>query len=148
MIRNFAVLILAVAMAVAPGVANAEPAVVLVTARDSRIESISMLDIRKAFLGIAVTVDGESLNAVRRNEDRQLDDIFLQSVVAMSRKSYERRLLSLALKFGTPRPLIADDAADQARILNERSPAISYMWRSEAEADSSVRILKVLWQES
>jgi len=126
----------------------ADAAVVLVTYKDSPIREISSLDIRKVYLGIAVTVDGNTIRALRRRDDERLNQIFLQSVVAMSKRSYERRLLSLALKFGTPRPEEVDDSDELLDSLVRIPSSIAYMWKSDAEADSRIRIIGVLWQET
>jgi hypothetical protein len=124
----------------------ADVAVVLVTGKDSSIGTVSSLDIRKAYLGISVTLDGQTVRPVRRRDDEHLDEIFLQSVMAMSHRSYERRLLSLLLKFGTPRPEEVDDRAALLGVFAREPSSITYMWKSDAEADPQVRIIRVLWQ--
>ena len=126
----------------------ADSAVVLVTAKDSPIESISSLDIRKVYLGISVTLDGNAVRALRRRDDERLNQIFLQSVMAMTHRSYERRLLSLVLKFGTPRPPEVDSHEELLELLARNPSSITYMWKREAESDSRVRIIRVLWQET
>jgi hypothetical protein len=126
----------------------ADVAVVLVTGKDSSIETVSSLDIRKAYLGISVTLDGQTVRPVRRRDDERLDEIFLQTVMAMSRRSYERRLLSLLLKFGTPRPEVVNDRANLQGALARKPSSITYMWKSDAEADPQVKIIRVLWQET
>ena len=126
----------------------ADVAVVLVTYKDSPIQSISSLDIRKAYLGISVTVDGNTIRALRRRDDERLNQIFLQSVIAMSERSYERRLVSLMLKFGTPRPAEVDDSDELLESLVTIPSSIAYMWKNEAELDPRVRIIGVLWQET
>jgi len=129
-------------------VSVAEDAVVLVTSEKSLIEDINSLDIRKAYLGISVTIDGQTVHPIRRGDDESLDRVFLQSVMAMSRRSYERRLLSLVLKFGTPRPVEVDDREQLVKLLVGRPNSISYMWKSDADSDRRVRTIKVLWQET
>jgi hypothetical protein len=126
----------------------ADVAVVLVTDKDSPIQRISSLDIRKAYLGIPVSVDGNTVRALRRRDDERLNQIFLQSVVAMSEKSYERRLLSLMLKFGTPRPDVVGDSDELLELLDRFPSSIVYMWKRDAEKDPRVRIIGVLWQET
>ena len=136
------------ALALTAATSRADDAVVLVTDKNSTIESISSLDIRKIYLGISVTNDGKVIRALRRRDDERLNQIFLQSVIAMSQRSYERRLLSLVLKFGTPRPVEVDDRDELLELLARHSSSIAYMWKSEAESDSSVKIIRVLWQET
>lgn len=130
------------------GVAHAAgAAVVLVTASDNGLENIDSLSIRKAYLGVPTQVRGRRVTPIRRKDDARLDEIFMQAVMAMSEKSYERRLLSLSLKFAVPRPVEVTDTQQLLRTLTGKPMAISYMWQSEAEADGRVRIIRVLWQE-
>jgi hypothetical protein len=139
--------LLAVILVLAGEIAAAERTVVLVAARDAAMEEISLLDIRKAYLGISVTFGGNALRPLRRNDDEQLNQIFLQTVIAMSERSYERRLLSLMLKFGTPRPDEVDGPDEIYRRLAGNPNAIAYMWKREAEQDRRVKVVRLLWQE-
>jgi len=122
--------------------------VVLVVGEDTQIEDISSLELRKAFFGITVRQNNRILRPLRNSSDAQLNEIFLQSVVAMSERSYERRLFSLALKYGRPRPEEFTDHDDLVRALHEQPNSISYMWRSDAERSARIRIIKLLWQEN
>jgi len=126
----------------------AEVAVVLVASKDSPIESISSLDTRKAYFGMTVTVEGNTVRALRRSDDARLNQIFMQSVIAMSQRSYERRLLSLTLKFATPRPVEVDNWDELLKVLTENLSTIGYMWKSDAESEPNVKIIRVLWQET
>lgn len=121
--------------------------VVLVTSVDSAIEEISSLDIRKAYLGISVTIGGSTVRPLRQTDDEQLNLIFLQTVIAMSQRSYEGRLLSMTLKFGTPRPTELDTEEEMLRELTNHPHTIGYMWKSTADSNSQVKTLKVLWQD-
>lgn len=127
--------------------AFARDAVVLVTSRDSPIAEVSSLEIRKAYLGIKVTIAGSTVRPLRQREDGRLNLIFLQSVIAMSQKSYERRLLSMMLKYGTPRPDEVDDREALIARLERNLHAVAYMWESDAESDARVKTVKVLWKD-
>ena len=146
-VRGAQILIIS-ALALMATTSRAEVAVVLVADKDSPIESVSSLDIRKIYLGITVTIGGDVVRAIRRRDDERLNQIFLQSVIAMSQRSYERRLLSLVLKFGTPRPAEVDSHDELLELLQNHSSSIAYMWKGEAESDSRVKIIRVLWQET
>ena len=140
-------LLVSIALMLPMAASMAEDTVVLVTHSDSSVEDISSLDIRKAYLGILVTVDGSTIRPIRRQEDERLNMIFLQSVVAMSQKSYERRLISMMLKFGTPRPIEVDSGEELLEQLVRNPGAIAYMWKSDADAEPRVSTIRVLWQE-
>jgi len=145
--RHVVQLLVSIALMLPMAASLAEDAVVLVTRSDSSVEDISSLDIRKAYLGISVTIGGNSIRPIRRQEDDRLNMIFLQSVIAMSQKSYERRLISMMLKFGTPRPIEVDSGEELLEQLASSPGAIAYMWKSEADAERRVKTIRVLWQE-
>lgn len=127
--------------------ALADRAVVLVTGIDSQIEALSSLEIRKAYLGYTVANGDQSLHPLRIGGEYQLNQIFLQAAVGMSEKSYERRLLFMVLKYGEPRPPVYADMNAILDALQANPFAITYMWKSDAEKNPGVRIIKVLWQE-
>ena len=89
-----------------------ERQVVLVAASTSPLHNLDSLELRKIYLGFVVKRDGEIVKGLRYTEDKTLNSIFLQTVVAMSEKSYTRRLLFLTLRQGTPRP-VENDNIDQ-----------------------------------
>ena len=122
--------------------------VVLVTAETCPLESISTLDLRKAYLGVTVTIDGRQLRPVLMRGDEKLEQIFYQSVVAMSKKSYERRRLSLALKYGTPRLAEFDDVEAVSEVLRSGGCTITFIWGRDAESLEGIKIIKLLWQDS
>ena len=128
------------------GSARAERSVVLVTHEGCAMETISMLDIRKAYFGIAVSYQGRLVRAFRLNSDVDLNRVFFQTVVAMSEKSYERRLLSMLLKYGTPRPPEFEDVAALAAALRRSDCGIAYLWLDDVTSKKNLRSIRLLWQ--
>ena len=122
--------------------------VVLVTSESCPLTSISTLELRKAYQGVAVAVEGQRLRPILMRGDDKLEQIFYQSVVAMSKKSYERRRLSLTLKYGTPRLAEIDDVAVVPEALRGKGCAITYLWGRDAESMQGVKTIKLLWQDS
>lgn len=126
----------------------ADRVVVLATSTKCEMETISALDIRKAYLGIGVSYGENSIRAFRLNNDAQLNQVFFQSVVVMSEKTYERRILLLLLKFGRPRPQAFESAADAAAAISQLPCGIVYMWQSDVEEQAGMKAIKILWQEN
>ncbi len=130
------------------GAGTSSETVVLVTGEACPLTTISTLDVRKAYLGVMVTIDGRRLRPILMRGDEKLEQVFYQSVVAMSKKSYERRRLSLALKYGTPRPAEFDDVAAASEALRSEECAITYLWGRDAESLQGVKTIKLLWQDT
>lgn len=124
----------------------ADRTVVLATGESCPIDSLGSLEVRKAYLGVVVDIDGHHLRPVRLVGDDQLDLVFFQSIVAMSRKSYARRALSLALKFGTPRPVEFVDLDAALDYVRSNQCSIVYAWAETLDGRSGTKILRTLWQ--
>lgn len=140
------ILLLTAAFVLLPCNARAERQVVLVTGDSCPVREVSSLDVRKAYLGVTVSVDGSRLRPIRLIGDEMLSSIFYQSVVHMSRKSYERRALSLALKYGTPRLEMVDSVDDAAQAVRGRECGVVYMWKDDVDRLSGIKTVRLLWQ--
>ncbi|NOQ87629.1 MAG: hypothetical protein GQ550_01790 [Gammaproteobacteria bacterium] len=129
-------------------VAAADREVVLVTASTSPLHNLDSLELRKIYLGFTVKRDGKIIKGLRNTEDENLNSIFLQTVVAMSEKSYKNRLLFLTLRQGIPRPTEYGKIEDLLSALSTKPYSVSYMWKKDAVRSSQVKILRVLWQQN
>ena len=125
--------------------AAADRTVVLVTSASCPIEELDSVAVRKAYLGVAVSVGSSHIRALRLTGDAQLEEVFFQSIVAMSRKSFERRALSLALRFGTPRPIEVDNLDTALQIVRTIECSIVYAWSDELVDRNGIKILQPLW---
>ena len=146
MMHRVALTLFVVMTCLLAGSASAERSVMLVTNDSCAMQTISMLDVRKAYFGIAVSYEGISIRAFRLNSDEVLSQVFFQSVVAMSERSYERRLLSLLLKYGTPRPQEFDNIEALIAAIERSECGIAYMWDKDVELISGIKSIRLLWQ--
>ena len=129
-----------------PRLGAAEETVVLATSTTCPVSTISALDVRKVYLGVSLRLEGQNIRPLRVNNDEKLNQVFFQSVVAMSKKSYERRLLSLALKFGTPRPIEYARLEDAVAALGRTRCSVVYGWSDDFDDAENVKVIRVLWQ--
>jgi hypothetical protein len=127
--------------------AGAGRQVVLVAAATSPLHDLDSLELRKIYLGFPVTRDEKIVRGLRNTEDEDLNRIFLQTIVAMSEKSYRRRLLSLPLRQGIPRPDKYNNAEHLLEALSRNPYSVTYMWKDAAVRSADIKILKVLWQQ-
>ena len=119
--------------------------VVLVTNERCPVSDLSRLDIRKSYLGVTVRVGDQTIRPLRLVGDRELDQVFFQTVVAMSEKSYERRALTLALKFGTPRPAEHETVAQALGALQRTPCGVLFLWADDLEDSNNTKKIRVLW---
>ena len=126
--------------------ATAERTAVLVTNSRCPVSELSSLEIRKAYLGVAVSHDGYAVRPLRLTSDPDLNRVFFQAIVAMSEKSYERRALSLALKFGTPRPEEFASREGALAALERVDCGLLYLWANDVEHFENTKVIKALWR--
>jgi hypothetical protein len=143
--RDFLHLCIA-AMCAVPAAASANDAVVLVTADPDPDFSLESLQVRKLFLGFTVLHAGNALRPVRNRSDDLLDKIFLQHVMAMSSETYERRLLSLSLQQGRPRPVEVRSWSRLVEVLLGIPHSVSFAWQSDIEDIPAIRAVRTLWR--
>lgn len=120
--------------------------VVLVTAEPDPELELSSADVRKLFLGFTVMHAGRPLRPVRNRGDELLDKIFLQHVMTMSAEAYERRLLSMTLQQGQPRPLEVRSSDALVTALLGIPHSVSFAWETDVERVRGIRIVRVLWR--
>ena len=121
--------------------------VVLVVNADGPIAKLDPIEIRKIFLGIPVIRAGHALHPIRNTSNGQLEQVFLQDIVALSQSAYDRRVLGLVLRQGKPRPIeLGSRDAVLAALYADRY-AVSYMWLSDVAGNPRVRILRILWSD-
>ena len=126
---------------------SAERSVVLAVSNESPVQALDAHDVRMLFLGHTVRIGGRTLAPIRNMSEAAIDNIFLQSVVAMSATRYDRYTLRIALQQGRPRPLEIRDSAILMSSLEQNPLGVSYFWETEARANPRLRILRVLWRE-
>jgi len=133
-------------LALAPTRTLAADIVVLVANPSLQQDEINSLTVRKVFLGLPTRSGDILLRGVRNVGDQRLTDVFLQTVVAMSQRSYDHRLLAQALQSGAPLPLEVSDHEKLVKVLTTTPGAVSYMWYEDAVRYPSIQIVRVLWR--
>ena len=121
--------------------------VVLVVDAASPVDYLDPVEVRKVFLRVPVHRDGRTLRPVVNASDPRLEQIFLQHVVAMSRTAYDRRMLTLALQHGVPRPAAPTTRDEVLAALRQDRLAITFAWERDVAGNPRVRIVRILWQD-
>ncbi len=120
---------------------------VLIVSADSKVEQLDSLEVRKLFLGLTVTHDGDRLRPVLNEADPRIKEIFLQNIVSMSDTTYDRSVLRLALIQGQIKPIAYKDMALLIKAVESDPTAVSYAWAKDVAHDPRIKILRVLWYD-
>jgi hypothetical protein len=120
---------------------------VLIVSAGSKIEQLDSLEVRKLFLGLTVTHDGNRLRPVLNEADDRVKEIFLQNIVSMSDSTYDRRLLRLSLIQGQTQPTAYKNITLLINSVAADPSAVSYAWAKDVAHEPRIRILRVLWYD-
>jgi hypothetical protein len=120
---------------------------VLIVSADSKVEQLDSHEVRKLFLGLTVTYNGDRLRPVLDEADARVKEIFLQNIVSMSDATYDRSVLRLALIQGQVKPIAYKDIALLIRAVIADPTAVSYAWAKDVANDPRIKVLRVLWYD-
>jgi hypothetical protein len=120
---------------------------VLIVSAASKIEQLDSLEVRKLFLGLTVTHNGNRLRPVLNESDDRVKQIFLQNIVSMSDITYDRRLLRLSLIQGQTQPTAYKNITLLINSVAADPSAVSYAWAEDVAHEARIRILRVLWYD-
>lgn len=121
---------------------------VLVTSSRSTLPALTPSEVRKLFLGRPVVKDGVRLEPLRNSTDPILQEVFLQKVVFMSGRAYERQLLSNVFREGGERPGDFNNTDQLLAALQSKTGSLTYMWENSAKSTPGVKVITELWQGS
>jgi hypothetical protein len=127
--------------------ALADEQLVLIVSTDSKIAQLDSLEVRKLFLGLTVTQNGNRLRPVLNETDARVKEVFLQNIVSMSDITYDRSLLRLTLIQGQRQPTAYKDIALLLKAVAADPSAVSYAWSKDVAHEPRIRILRVLWYD-
>lgn len=141
--RRFLVLLVSMLFA-APLAAthDDEPALVLVANVHSPLESLSVAQVRKLYLGMPLLVGQQRIRPLRNNTNAVVQEIFMQKVMFMSTQAYERQILSRVFRMGGTRPAEYARVRDLVGALESDPGAVTYVLRAFAEMQPGLKIIE------
>ena len=120
---------------------------VLIVSAESKVEQLDSREVRKLFLGLTVTQNGDRLRPVLNESDPRVKEIFLQNVVSMSDTSYDRSVLRLTLIQGQVKPVAYKNLASLLKAVISDPTAVSYAWAKDVAQNPRIKLLRVIWYD-
>lgn len=119
---------------------------VLVSNVNSDFQSVSLSDIRKAYLGVPVSYHGKLLVPLINLSDESLYEVFLQKVMYMSAQAYQREVTRRFIHAQGLRPKIYRNKHKLLAELSSNPQTFTYiMWQDEVKSHTNLKIVAVLW---
>lgn len=127
--------------AMADGIGCDKQHIVMVSASSSPIQPFGPTEVRRLFLGLAVSQHGQRIQPLLNLSNPLLYEVFLQKVIFMSASSYERRVLSRTFQHGDAQPLEFTEQARLSDALKSRPSAVTFMWEKDARDKSNFKVV-------
>jgi len=127
------------------GGSNHRQLVLVATAR-APIAAMSNSDVRRIYLGLRDSTGSQRSVPLGNRSDPLLYEVFLQKVIFMSARNYERQIISHVYQTGNQRIVMYDSKGDLLQHLANDPDSVSYMWATDGKVDSNLRILQVIWE--
>lgn len=127
---------------------NEERRLVLVSTTEAEVVDLSLDEIRRVFLGIPVRQKDRLIEAVINESDSLAYEVFLQTVVFHSARSYERYLIKRVFQEGGRRPARVTAMRNLPNVLADREGRVSFAWHEWAEERDDVQVVRELWRGS
>lgn len=119
---------------------------VLVAGQQSVVAVLSPEEVRKLYLGAAITRDGKTFQPLCNHTDTVAYEVFMQKVMYMSGPAYERAMMTRVVRTMNSRPPEYTAEKDLLKAITANPNAVTYMWADKAEA-AGLKIVTELWQE-
>jgi hypothetical protein len=128
------------AMLVTPMAHAEEQRIAIVASTRSGIKAISAKEVRRAYLGASIVLNGIEIKPLLNQTDKLVGEVFLQKVLFMSAEAYERQLLSRTFR-GASRPKPYENLTDLLAALKGDDATITFMLYETAINTPDIRII-------
>jgi hypothetical protein len=118
----------------------------LVSSIESTTPSLSHKEVRKLYLGVPIVKNGIRLKPLRNASDKLMTEVFLQKIIFMSKRNYERQLVSRVFRLGGERPPAYSNIQELIHELQQSPQAVTYMWADQLALADNVKSIGILWQ--
>lgn len=118
---------------------------VLVTNNLSSVPELTLKQIRQIYLGRALR--GVSITPLSNQTNDLLYEVFLQKVIFLSERDYEKRLITRTFQTGERRPIVHVKEHELLQTLSRQLGSVTFMWEETAARYPDIRVVKVLWNE-
>jgi len=117
-----------------------EQRIAVVTGQGSRIKAITAQNVRRAYLGSSIVLDGVEVKPLLNQSDELAKEVFMQKVLFMSDEAYRRLLLTRTFRGGSSVKFY-NSFTDLLDVLNNDNSAITFMLYETAIKTPGIRII-------
>ena len=135
-----AILFAACVLLATPTVRAEDQRIAIVVNAESGIQAISAKEVRRAYLGASIVLNGVEIRPLLNQSDPLAVEVFLQRIMFMSAEAYNRQLISHAFQGGS-RPKDYENPEALIAALHRDNAAITFMMYDTAVRTRGIRII-------
>ena len=117
-----------------------EQRIAIVVNAESGIKAISAKQVRRAYLGASIVLNGIEVRPLLNQSDQLAVEVFLQRILFMSAEAYERQLIAHSFQGGS-RPRAYENMTALLTALHNDNAAITFMLYDTAIKTTGIRII-------
>jgi hypothetical protein len=117
-----------------------EQRIAIVVNAESGIKAISAKEVRRAYLGASIVLNGIEVKPLLNQSDQLAVEVFLQRILFMSAEAYERQLISHSFQGGS-RPRAYENLGALLAALQKDDAAITFILYDTAINTPGIRII-------
>ena len=118
---------------------------VLVTSSESKIQNLTVLDVRKLYLGLNIDKKyGVKYPVLNASSDKTFN-FFLKKIMRMSERNYEHKLIKNIFRKGTDKVNRYKIKSELVDHLKRNPGAVSFMDEKKARDELGLKIVMKLW---
>jgi hypothetical protein len=118
---------------------------VLVAAESSPIEKISIIEIRRIYLGLPPSRDSQIKKPVINLSGQETFKAFLKNIMHMTERGYQRKLIKRIFRQGGGKIVEIDNIDALVGHLEKNPHDVSFMDMDAAKQAKGIKVVQVLW---
>ncbi|MBE9516571.1 MAG: hypothetical protein IME93_06295 [Proteobacteria bacterium] len=124
---------------------QSDTAVVLVTGSKSDITSISIIEVRRLYLGLPPVSNREAGKAVINMTDSDIFNVFLKNIMHMTEYRYRRRLVKRVFRYGSSQIKEVNSIEELSDHFASNKNDIAFVKVSSLDRLDNIKVLTRLW---
>ncbi len=144
-LQKFAVVVILVFAALCHECFAQEFKGVLVASESSQVKEISILEIRRIYLGLPSASESNIKAPVINLSNQDVYKAFLKNIMHMTEKGYKRKIVKRIFRQGGKKVKEIDDVDELVKYLEENTNHVSFMDEETAKKFKGIKVVQVLW---
>ncbi|RDH86042.1 MAG: hypothetical protein DIZ80_00800 [endosymbiont of Galathealinum brachiosum] len=124
---------------------SVESSGVLVVSEESDIKKISIIEVRKLFLGLPASKVSSIQHPVINNSDSEIYQSFLNKIMRMTEKSYKRKLIKRIFRQGAEKIQVVNSEKNLIRHLRNNPNDVTFMSEENVKNIKGIKVIQRLW---